>query len=1101
MTWFALWRRPWCGWVLVWGWAACGTAAAAGGAATAASIEASWRLVPQALAEMRAQRWAQATSLLNQAVAQAPQAARPRELLMRSLVAQARFEEAEREGQAALALTSSTEVVLYVTELQVGLGLYDEAQAQLVLAVRRDPLSPGLRMRQAEVALAKGDRAAARRYYAQALPLMEDDSALAEAPEAERAWLRQAYAANRAHRAAWRAWVAALQQPSPARWQQAVAQVRAAFGPQHLMVAQVLCDQARSARTPAERQEALHLLTRSLALGEQALGANHPLVLACREEMAFVLNMQGRHAEALGHAAAAVVGYDRELRPGDLKVLVPLNTLASAAELMGHAVMAGAARQRRDALAHAQRGPFSGLALGTRIDLAQHHANLGDLARADRLVREVEARLPEAEQDDDLAPALRSLATLIGSWGEAQKAEALLAQARRLQPDPDLAVFATEQLQVQRAQEQLAAGNHDAALAALRALQQQAEREHGAQSLQALEAEGRVLDALVQADRQEEALALARLRLPRLQRLAPQAWPMRWLNAQYIALHSPDPKERQDMLRWMQAVALAAPIDESSRRELHWHLARMLPDHQAPATGLLHGRLAVALTDATRADLAATGTGAGRAFAVSSHEKYRDLVVALLRQGRHAEAEAVLQRMRSDGLAELAGSEASPSALSCVQDECRWLAQLTDMGRQLLALEQAEPRTRGAQTPALSAEWERLTREFESSQREAARRAGLTSTELTAGLPPGTVLLRVLVDWGVVWLWGHAPGAPDAADRHFVISVPLPKEPLDDLLQGLRSKLGDAKSDLPALHQRLRGLHALLIAPLQPWLDRVTAGVPVPLLLVAPDQALAQLSFAALFDGQRYLVERYAVGYFNDGARAHMAAVPSLRRQAAFGLTEGLRGYRPLIHTQAEVVTLAQRIPGLAPRLDGAFTRAALEAVLQANRQGGPERTPIVHVASHFEFGPAEDPDKGLLLGDGSLWPLSELRSVDFTGTELLTLSACQTAESRGLLRRRWLEVDGFAQLALKNGAHAVMATLWPAYDWSAGLLMGRFYALWDRPGEDGALSKAHALRQAQLELMQGQADGQALRSARGRLLQARHPAEWAPFVVLGNWR
>ncbi|WP_164885173.1 CHAT domain-containing protein [Rubrivivax rivuli] len=1056
----------------------------------------------QAQAEAQAQRWPKATALLTKAVAQLPQAAHPRELLMRSLAKQGRYAEAAQEGQAALALSSDLALVLYVTRLHMLLGDWGQAKALFALAVHRDPLAPILPMRQAEVALATGDRAAARRYYAQALPLMEDDSALDEAPEAERAWLRQAYTAGRAHRAAWRAWLAALKQPSPARWQQALAQVRVAFGPQHLMVAQVLYDQARTARTPAEHQEALRLLNQSLALSEQALGANHPLVLACREQMAFVLNMLGRHAEALSHAAAAVVGYDRVLRPGDLKVLGPLGTLATAAHFLGHAVLAGAAWQRRDALAHAQRGPFSALALGTRIDLAQHHANLGDLARADRLVREVEARLPEAAQDADLAPALRSLAALLGGWGEAQKAAALLGQASRLQPNPALAGFATEQLQVQRAQEQLASGNHDAALAALRALQQQAEREHGAQSREALRAEGRVLDALTQAERNDEALALARLRLPRLQRLAPEAWPLRWSNALYIALHSPDPGERRDTLRWMQAVALAAPIAATSRRELHWHLARMLPDHQAPATGLLHGRVAVALTDTTRADLAAAGAGAGRAFAVSSHEKYRDLVVALLRQGRHAEAEAVLQRMRSDGLAELAGSDASPSALSCVQDECRWLAQLTDMGRQLLALERAEPHVRLAQTPALSAEWERLTREFETSQREAAQRAGLTSTELTAGLPPGAVLLRVLVDWGVVWLWGHAPGARDAADRHFVISVPLPKQPLDELLQDLRSKLGDAKSDLPALRQQLQGLHGLLIAPLQPWLDRVTAGVPVPLLLVAPDQALAQLSFAALFDGRRYLVERYAVGYFNDGARAHMAAAPTLRRQAAFGLTEGLRGYRPLLHTQAEVVTLAQRVPGLPPRLDGAFTRPAFEAVLQANRQGGPERTPIVHVASHFEFGPAEDPDKGLLLGDGSLWPLSELRRVDFTGTELLTLSACQTAESRGLLRRRWLEVDGFAQLALKNGAHAVMATLWPAYDWAAAPLMGRFYAQWGRPAEsDALLSKPHALRQAQLDLMKGQADGQPLRSARGRLLQARHPAEWAPFVVLGNWR
>jgi CHAT domain-containing protein len=110
---------------------------------------------------------------------------------------------------------------------------------------------------------------------------------------------------------------------------------------------------------------------------------------------------------------------------------------------------------------------------------------------------------------------------------------------------------------------------------------------------------------------------------------------------------------------------------------------------------------------------------------------------------------------------------------------------------------------------------------------------------------------------------------------------------------------------------------------------------------------------------------------------------------------------------------------------------------------------------------------------------------------ELLTLSACNTALSTSGDGR---EVDGLGMLAQRKGAKAVMATLWSVYDPSTSELMQSFYRNWTT---GAPLSKAEALRRAQLGLLHGDAD----QPASGGKLRYAHPYYWAPFVLIGNWQ
>jgi CHAT domain-containing protein len=62
-------------------------------------------------------------------------------------------------------------------------------------------------------------------------------------------------------------------------------------------------------------------------------------------------------------------------------------------------------------------------------------------------------------------------------------------------------------------------------------------------------------------------------------------------------------------------------------------------------------------------------------------------------------------------------------------------------------------------------------------------------------------------------------------------------------------------------------------------------------------------------------------------------------------------------------------------------------------------------------------------------------------------------------------EVEGLAVLAQRQGAKAVVATLWPVVDVSTTELMHTFYRL--RESQPG-LPKVETLRQAQLALLRG---------------------------------
>lgn len=301
-----------------------------------------------------------------------------------------------------------------------------------------------------------------------------------------------------------------------------------------------------------------------------------------------------------------------------------------------------------------------------------------------------------------------------------------------------------------------------------------------------------------------------------------------------------------------------------------------------------------------------------------------------------------------------------------------------------------------------------------------------------------------------------------------------------------------------------RELYDYLIKPIEADLKQAGAQQ----LMLSLNGALRYLPFAALNDGQHYLLENYALSLYNEAAADKLDKANAQGWKIwGLGVTKAHENFSALGSVNAELRGIVGQggISG-ETRLDEQFTEQTL-------KDGVREHYPVLHIASHFKFTPGTMSDSFLLLGDGSHLTLQDVKAkLDFKGVDLITLSACETAFGGGR-DANGREVEGMGAIMQKKGAKSVMATLWPVADSSTARLMQDFYRLRDKQH----LNKAQALRQAQLALLAGTSGDSGTSSERGAVRAVKgvgsahsftpdpkapfaHPYYWAPFILMGNW-
>ncbi len=906
----------------------------------------------------------------------------------------------------------------------------------------------------------------------------------------------------------------------------------AVYGPEHPEVATEVNNLAGVYQDLGDLATAKGLYERALRIDEAVYGPDHPDVARDVNNLALVY-------KALGDLATAKGLYERALRideavygPDHPKVAIRVNNLAGVYRALGDLATAKGLYERALKIDEAVYGPDHPDAARDMNNLAMVYRALGDPATAKALIERA-LRIGEAvygPDHPDIAKNVNNLAVVYQDLGDLATAKGLYERALCI----DEAVYGPDHPNVATAVNNLAGVYR--ALGDLATAKGLFERALG------------IDEAVYGPDHPEVATTVNNLALVY--------------------------RDLGDLATAKGLFERVLPIAQlANRPELSWTVEGNLSDLHAaanrPALAIFYGKQAVNTLQAQRGRLSELEAGLQSSFLSGVEKYYKRLSDLLIAQGRLPEAQQVLELLKQQELYDFvrrdadtaAGDAAAYSAFEQQQLGAYQAAsaELTDIGRELLELEAIKPFARGPEQQAridtLRPQLDAAHRDFQAAlERIEQAFAAIAQDDRREELAERQLgndnrgLVRAVA----------AAGGSDAVLIHYLMlderlhillttsrvllarQVQVPAATLNTEIQALRAALQDPHIDpRPAA----RVLYERLIAPIAADLK----GAGAKTLMVSLDGALRYVPLAALHDGERWLIERWAVSVFTEAARDRVALAPQTDWYlAGLGLSEARPGFTALAAVPAELDGIvrsdADDTDGVLPgsiHLNNAFTGAVLSASLH-------DGYPVVHLASHFVFRPGTEKDSFLLLGDGTHLDLGELRlgDYDFGSVDLLTLSACETAVGGPGAHGR--EVEGFGALAQKKGAKGVLATLWPVADASTGQFMQDLY----RQRTEHKLTKAEALRQAQLGFLgvAGDAAAQgdlnvdagpvptpAQADASAEPLDAMltdpertavslsssvpstgqpgpgafptdparpyaHPYYWAPFILMGNW-
>ena len=263
----------------------------------------------------------------------------------------------------------------------------------------------------------------------------------------------------------------------------------------------------------------------------------------------------------------------------------------------------------------------------------------------------------------------------------------------------------------------------------------------------------------------------------------------------------------------------------------------------------------------------------------------------------------------------------------------------------------------------------------------------------------------------------------------------------------------------PLLQQRVKHclgvLHDLLWRPLAATLPQVDE------VRIVPGGALGSLPFAALWDGERYLVERHRACILPSVELA-LEVQPCTRPASAvmFADTQRLHGAAIEAAAFAEVWPHARVLQG--------------DALTCAAARGALADAALVHVACHGEFRADAPQFSALHLADGALTAF-DIQGLRLARAPLVVLSACETARADVA---RGDEAIGLVRAFLVAGASRVIATQWSI---------------------DDAVT-AEWMRALHAELAAGSSVSMAVSRIQKRYIAAgAHPYHWAAFAVHGG--
>jgi len=483
---------------------------------------------------------------------------------------------------------------------------------------------------------------------------------------------------------------------------------------------------------------------------------------------------------------------------------------------------------------------------------------------------------------------------------------------------------------------------------------------------------------------------------------------------------------------------------------------------------------AIGLAEDLRGSLAADRLRS--AFASSRLRVYEDLALDLLARADSkslADAFVTVERARSRVLLDAvlrsidrtASTDSSASPSSTRDDIARLRARLAALHGSV-ARSAAEGGERRGMAPALLEELRGTERELERlvTREQSARGVAslfarpLDADQVLARLPDDDAMIAYFIAGEELMAFVAQRGEISAVRclSHASEIGPLVDKLLYQLRAGVRS--ADSRS-LRAIKSLSRALHDILI---QPIVDELPSVASASRLVVVPFGPLHAMPFAALFDGERYLIERFEI---QTAPSASIACADRPLRPAPEG--------RPLV-----VAVSDEQAPLIDDEADLLSSRLAVDmvrgsaATIARVREAVRGRS-MLHFACHGRFVGALPTASGLKLADGWL-PVRDIVELDLDA-QVVFLAGCETGRNSVDAGD---ELAGISRAFLAAGARCLVAGLWSVRDHAALEVSTSFHQEFSAGARPSAALRAAAL---------------------ASIKKWEHPSWWAPFVVTGS--
>lgn len=280
---------------------------------------------------------------------------------------------------------------------------------------------------------------------------------------------------------------------------------------------------------------------------------------------------------------------------------------------------------------------------------------------------------------------------------------------------------------------------------------------------------------------------------------------------------------------------------------------------------------------------------------------------------------------------------------------------------------------------------------------------------------------------------------------------------LDKFRMGPAYIAGFEDTLLEATRAHLFELYCEIAAP-------ICAGLTAKHIVFVPHDLLHYVPFQALFDGSRYLLDRFTISY----APSATVLVHCQNKPASLATGSLILGI-----PDRNAPAIAEEVEAVQQELAPARLFVGAEAKESVLRDLG-SRSRVIHIATHGQFRRDNPMFSGIRLGDShlNLYDLYHLK----LPAELVTLSGCATGQNALAAGD---ELLGLVRGLLYAGAHSLLLTMWDVHDRSTTEFMKLFYSRL-RQHQD----KATAMQEAALTLRKAYP----------------HPYYWAPFLLVGKF-